>query len=502
MGGKMNKKTIITATVIVVLVAALVIGAAILVPRLGSNDSAEAYWPTKGWRTSTPEQQGFDSVKLAEGLQNLKKNNAMIDSLLIIRNGRVILDAYFNPYEPSIPHNLASVTKSFTTTLIGLAIGQGKVQLDQPMVSFFADRTIANLDEWKKSMTIRDMVSNTNGYQSGCLNGDEPTLDAMRASPDWVQYALDRKMMREPGTDFCYDSPGMHLLSAILQQATGMTEQEYAQKYLFTPLGIQDVYWQSDPQGYTHGWGDLFLKPLDAAKLGYLWLNQGVWDGKQIIPAAWVSDSVKPYNSASTSDDYGYGWWVSDDSYFAFGRGGQTVKVYPQYNAIVVVTASGFEYDQISKILEAAFIDPENPLPPNPSGVAQLESTAAALGQAPNPRPLGPIPDIARAISGKNYKLASNPLGISSFRLEFNDDKEAKLSMNLDGQDVVWTVGLDSKYRIQPDGLAVRGYWSDPQTFVLEVFDMGLNSYKLRYTDSKMTLETSVMKIEGVQQNP
>ncbi|PWB51491.1 MAG: 6-aminohexanoate hydrolase [Anaerolineales bacterium] len=502
MGGKMNKKTIITAAVIVVLVAALGVGAAILIPRLGSDDSTGAFWPTKGWRTSTPEQQGFDSVKLAEGLQNLKKNKALIDSLLIIRNGRVLLDAYFYPYDPSIPHDLASVTKSFTTTLIGLAIGQGKIQLDQPMLSFFPNRTIANLDDWKESMTIRDLVSNTNGYESGCLTRDEPTLDAMRATPDWVQQALDRKMVREPGTSFCYDSPGMHLLSAIIQQASGMTEQEYAQKNLFTPLGIQDVYWQADPQGYTHGWGDLFLKPLDAAKLGYLWLNQGFWDGKQIIPPTWVTDSVKPYNSITPSDDYGYGWWVSEDSYFAFGRGGQTIKVYPQFNAIVVVTGNGFEYDQAGKILEAAFIDPENSLPPNPSGVAKLESVVAALGQAAQPWPSSSMPDTARTISGKTYNLKPNPLGISYIRLEFNGNKEAKLFMNDDGQEVVWTVGLDGKYRMGDDGKAVRGYWSDPQTFVFEVFYDGLNIYKLRYADSKMTLETSVMKIEGVQQNP
>ncbi len=106
----------------------------------------------------------------------------------------------------------------------------------------------------------------------------------MRSQPDWVQAALDRKMTSQPGTQFCYDSPGMHLLSAILQEATGMTELDFARQYLFEPLGIQDVAWESDPQGYSHGWGDLHLKPQDAAKLGLFWLQQGKWEGQPDRP--------------------------------------------------------------------------------------------------------------------------------------------------------------------------------------------------------------------------
>jgi CubicO group peptidase (beta-lactamase class C family) len=234
------------------------------------------YWPTESWRTSTPEEQGFDSVKLAEGLQSLRDKGVPIHSLLIIRNGYVLLDAYFYPYDGSWVHDLSSVTKSFTTTLIAIAAAQGKLQLDQPIVSFFPDRTIANLDARKQQITVRQLTGNVNGLDSGCLAGDEPTLNAMRAQPDWIQASLDRQVVRQPGSSFCYDSPGMHLLSAILQRATGMTELAFAQKYLFEPLGIQDAVWESDPQGYTHGWGDLHLKPRDAAKLGYLWLSNGV----------------------------------------------------------------------------------------------------------------------------------------------------------------------------------------------------------------------------------
>ncbi len=484
-------------------VAILAVLGIVFIPRLlkPGQVSSQTYWPTQGWQTSTPEEQGFDSSKLAEGLQAFQENHVNIDSLLIIRNGYVVLDAYFYPYDNSIPHKLASVTKSFTTTLIGIAIDQGIIQLDQPMVSFFPDRTIANLDARKKSITVRHLVSMMNGFESGCLAGDEPTLDAMRSNPDWVQAALDREMVHEPGTVFCYDSPGMHLLSAILQEATGMTELDFARENLFEPMGIRDVYWQSDPQGYTHGWGDLYLKPLDAAKIGYLWLNQGVWGGKQIVSADWVADSVTAHSSGGM-DDYGYGWWVSEDSYFALGRGGQNVKIYPAYNAIVVTTASSIDYDQISPLLVAAFIDPNKPLPANPEGVAELETTLAALAQAPHPWQVGPLPDTAEAISGRTYVFGPNTLDLATLRLEFSDNVQATLYLNVQGRDVIWPIGLDGKYRVEPEGRALRGYWTDPQTFDFEIFEDGLRTYQLHFEDGRVVLDAPGVKFEGQEENP
>jgi CubicO group peptidase (beta-lactamase class C family) len=496
----MRTKTILIGLIVLII---LVVVGVVFIPRLISPepDTAQTYWPTQGWQTSTPEKQGFDSGKLAEGLLTIQEKKIKIDSLLIIRNGQVILDAYFYPYDNSIPHKLASVTKSFTTTLIGIAIDQGKIQLDQPMVSFFPNRTIANLDDRKKSITVRHLVSNRNGFKSGCLSGDESTLDEMRSNTDWVQAALDRKVVFEPDTIFCYDSPGMHLLSAILQESTGMTELDFAQQYLFEPLGIREVYWQSDPQGYTHGWGDLFLKPCDAAKLGYLWLNKGIWNGKQIVSGTWVADSIKSYSTGGI-DNYGYGWWVSKDSYYAFGRGGQNVKVYPAYNIIVVTTASSMEYDQINPLLIAAFTDPNKPLPENPAGVAKLESTMNALAQAPQPWHIGPLPNTAETISGKTYVFEPNTLDLATLRLEFNGNIEATLNMNLQGSDVIWQIGLDGKYRVEPDGLALRGYWADPQTFVFEIFEDGLSSYQLRFEDDRVVLEAPYVTLEGQVGNP
>jgi CubicO group peptidase (beta-lactamase class C family) len=496
--------------IVVLLLAGLAAMSWLLIPGLrGFATPVADYWPTTGWRTSTPEQQGFDSAKLVEGLQALNKGNTGIHSLLIIRNGRVVLDAYFYPYEGSFPHKLASVTKSVTTTLIGIAVDQGKLQLDQPMVSFFPDRAIANLDNRKKSITVRHLAEMMNGMESGCLAGDEPTLDAMRSKPDWVQAALDRKLVHDPETGFCYDSPGMHLLSAILQKATGMTEYEFARQNLFEPLGIQEVFWQSDPQGTTHGWGDLYLKPRDAAKIGYLWLNHGRWEDRQIVSAAWVANSVQAHSKAG-GDDYGYGWWVArdappNDNYYAMGHGGQYIRVFPSYNAIVVITAQGLDYDEINPILIAAFVSPDEPLPANPAAVSQLKAMLPALARAPQPFPVGSVPDTAKAISGKTFVFGSNAAGVASLRLEFNNTAEATLYiMKQQGMEETWSIGLNGKFHQSANGEVMRGYWADPETFIVAVFEDGLSTYHFHFDNDRVEVSSPELglKLDGQIGNP
>ena len=396
---------------------------------------------------------------------------------------------------------MASVTKSIMTTLIGIAAGQGKIQLDQPMLSYFPDRTIANLDLNKQHITVRNLAGMVNGFQSGCLVGDDATLNLMRSNPDWIQATLDRKMVGEPGKDFCYDSPGMHLLSAILQQATGLTALEFAKQYLFGPLGIQDVIWESDPQGYTHGWGDLHLYPQDAAKIGYLFLNGGKWDGQQIVPADWVEQAIKPHVSAG-ADSYGYGWWIDDDSFAANGRGGQHIFVVPSLKAIVVTTGAGFDYDQVDPLLTAAVIDPKNPLPPNPEGVAQLKSALDSLEMPLSPLPVGSTSETTQTISGKTFIFQPNPAMLDNARFEYNDPSEVGVYLKYQGNDLVWRIGLDEKYRQSSDGSLRRGYWKDAATFVVEAFDVGLSTYKFTFTGDQVLVEAPGVTLEGQVSNP
>jgi len=488
----------------IVAVAVVIILAGFFVPKLVEPEQASkpAYWPTDGWQTSTPEEQGISSVKLAEAIEEIQKQNIPVNSLLIIRNGMMLLDAYFyNPYDGEYPHDLASVTKSIMTTLIGIAAGQGKIDLDKPILSYFPDRTIANLDESKEMITVRNLAGMVNGLESGCRAGDEPTIQAMTSTSDWVQHALDRKMVQEPGKLFCYDSPGMHLLSAILQESTGMTALEFARQYLFEPLGIKEATWEGDPQGYTRGWGDLHLKPQDVAKIGFLFLNQGNWDGQQVVPADWVEEALKAQVSAG-DDDYGYGWWISDSSYGAVGRGGQRMYIVPSLDAIVVTTGGGFEYDQIDPYISASVIDPENPLPANPEGVAQLDAALDALVK-PLPTLTGvDASETIQKISEKTYTFEPNPAMLKSATLDFSDPAEAIFYLDLLGKEVTWKIGLDGQYRLSPEGALQRGYWRDDQTFVIEFFDVVLDTRVFTFTDDQVVVDAPEMTIEGRMENP
>ena len=319
-----------------VLVTAIAVGC-------GSTPSASTAPPTGSqqtsgdWRVGTPESEGFDSATIARGLRafGATAGPSPLHSLLLVRHDALFLEAYLYPYDGSTYHDVRSVTKSVTTTLLGIAADRGLLDLDAPMVSFFPDRTIANRDARKDRITVRHLASMSSGLDCTVEGGERKLLE-MVASDNYVQFALDLPMAREPGDTFSYCSPGMHLLSAILTKATGMSELEFARGNLFGPLGITDVSWPADAQGYSYGWSELALHPRDAAKLGLLFLHGGSWNGHQVVPASWVAEATKRQvgTGGPWQEDYGYGWWISRpgevvDSFRASGDLGQRIIVVP-----------------------------------------------------------------------------------------------------------------------------------------------------------------------------
>lgn len=436
-----------------------------------------SYWPTQGWHTSTAEEQGFDSSKVAEGLQAMRENGINIHSLTVIRNDQMILDAYFYPYDGSTYHEIASVTKSVLATLIGIAADQGKLNLDDKMLSFFPDRTIANRGFRKNRITVRQLAGMTSGLDCVSAN-DEQTLAEMGAAPDWVQFTLDLKVTHIPGTYFEYCSPGMHVLSAILQEATGMTTAEFARVNLFEPLGITDFLWESDPQGYSDGWAGLYLHPRDLAKIGYFMLHHGQWDGKQIVSSEWVTEATTFHKKTGRGDDYGYGWWVPPPTQFvefaAEGRGGQYIRVLPQLNMIIVTTGGGFEWTDITQFLVPAMVNIAEPIPANPTGMDELHSTLTAILQPPTPQAVPPLPEAAYNISGNTYAFEFSPLDIKTIRFDFDGSAKAHLHAtfyNQPEQDLLIPLnGIYSTYPIGEHGLpmGLRGSWIDSQTFLFE----------------------------------
>jgi CubicO group peptidase (beta-lactamase class C family) len=409
-----------------------------------------------------------------------------------------LLDAYFYPYDGTNPHDLASVTKSVTTTLIGIAIDQKLLSLDDPVLSFFPDRTIANRDERKEKMTVGDLVSMTSGLK--CIaEPNEQTLAEMEVSPDYVQFALDLPMSAEPGTEYVYCSPNMHLLSAILTKASGMSELDFATKYLFGLLGIAEVVWPADPQGFTHGWGDLYLLPRDVAKIGQLWLNQGAWNGKQVVSTEWVANasSVHAKRPADEDDDYGYGWYIARESdvggeVSAQGRGGQVILIYPALNAEIVITGAGIDPGQATDLIAPALVDPTKALPVNPAGENELSEAVRAVVQPHDPQRVASLPPVAAKISGVEFCFPQNPLDLASLRLTFDETPVAQIQFTFNGDQppVGGEVGLDGNYRLAPGRygfpFGLRGQWVDQQTFALAYDQIAnLDAYDARVTFSE-----------------
>lgn len=309
---------------------------------------------------------------------------------------------------------------------------------------------------------------------------------------------LDRPLSDPPGTRFVYNTGCSHLLSAILQRSVGMNTEAFAKSKLFTPLGIKDWYWQTDPQGISTGGFGLWLRPRDTAKLGYLYLNAGKWNHRQIVPAEWVADSIRKHVKAGApwlSDGYGYHWWVDDQGYYmALGFGGQFIVVIPDRNLIMVTTSCLSPYDFfIPETLLKDFILPASaasaPLPQNPEAVAELNECILELaGQEGTVVPS--LPPTALRISGKTYMRcddaktgSSGPPGWKTASLVFTQGKESAFFIE-DGASI--EIGLDGRYRASVPYSGIknpsfpqsaldmgRGHWKGDNEFIIEHFLFG-----------------------------
>ena len=347
------------------------------------------FWPTQGWRTSTPEAQGVDSNALAYAMQMIRWRHLPVHSVLIERHGNIVLDAYFSPFGDNQLHDVASVTKSVLSTLVGIAHGKQQVaDLNAPVLPLLAQQDQANPDARKARLTLAHLLSMTSGLDCSARDGLN-FLEQMERSPHWASFALGRDETAEPGTAFNYCAVNMELISAVLSRETGTSAAEFAQRELFWPLGIHYLYWPKDDDGVSHGFADLRLQPRDIAKLGYLWLHHGVWEDRQLVPATYVDAALSPHADVSANVKYGYGLWLYPNGragcpahFEANGNGGQRIAVIPGKDIVMVITGSGLNADDVTSLVAPSW-KYDAPLTPNPQGDAKL---AALVAQAAAPQ--------------------------------------------------------------------------------------------------------------------
>ncbi len=317
------------------------------------------YWPTEDWLTATPESQGVNSIMLRQMEQYLDGQvwSFTLRSILIIRHGYLIYENYMGlPDRVNITSNIYSCTKSVSSALIGIAIDQGYVSLDDRLVDIFSHLTIENLDSRKEAITIEHLLTMTSGlpwdewtYPYGNPNND---WDRMTTSPNWVEFVINRPMAYAPGSQWVYNTGGSHLLSSIVHETTGIATQDFAEENLFAPLGITEYYWSRDPQGNVNGGSSLQLRARDMAKFGFLYLHNGTWDGEQIVSASWVAASSASHATVDSVTEYGYQWWIHPNigAFAAHGHMNQHIYIIPDQDMVVVFTARSSEFNPMHLI--------------------------------------------------------------------------------------------------------------------------------------------------------
>jgi CubicO group peptidase (beta-lactamase class C family) len=364
---------------------------------------------TKDWPVTEPNAVGLDSAALTALDADIAAGKyGLVDSLLIIRDGKQALarsyahdygkiygklakregplnhdvngpynyfSAEFHPYyQHSDLHTMQSVSKTLTSITIGIAMSRKEFPADQdaPILKYFDEYKIANLDERKRRITLRNLLTMTAGLEWNedlPYNDPKNSADVMEATHDWVQYVINQPMAAEPGKVFAYSSGVTQLLSHIFMKATGKNVDEYAAQYLFQPLGIR-YHWKHSPTGLPDTEGGLYISSASLAKIGFLFLKNGMWEGKQIVPADWVKASV---TSATSVEDegrrwgYGFQWWLQpygkspeEFAWAARGFGGQELRVVTEYNLIVVLTgwdilpsAQELRRDELERVIAA-----------------------------------------------------------------------------------------------------------------------------------------------------
>ncbi len=447
----------------------------------------------KTWKVSTPEEQGMNSLVLANAIKHFKEDSINIHSLLIIKNNYVVLDVSFYPFQNNYVHDLASVTKSITSLLIGIAIDKKFIKNEnEPVFQYFPEYRITN-DTFKK-ITIKDLLNMCSGLR--CSWDDaEKELNQMTRSADWLKFMFSLPFDTMPGQKFSYCSGNFYLLAEILQRTTKMTCYDFADKYLFKPIGLGKSYWVKNDKGVNHGWGDLHISTYDMAKIGGLLLNNGNWNGKQIVSKQWI-DKIKPLYKIHKTESYGYGWWLDSenpDEIQAMGRGGQRLFILRNRRIVIATTGGGFDAGDIDNFaIESikTFNKTENHNDQLQNQIKTVEShDIAGRNIIEDKFSLNEL--------NKSFQFNKNNLGLKAIRFEKRNEDDYIILDFTDSKEE-HPIGMNNQYKIsneQTFGLpmAVKGRWMNDTTLEINYNRLSrIENYKFRIAFKGNSVELTI----------
>jgi CubicO group peptidase (beta-lactamase class C family) len=350
-------------------------------PEPPADTTTALSWPGENWQVSTPEQEGLDAHGIAQLDEEFRSGkHGYVDSMLIIRNGRMVFEAYYENdyqtinadlvsgesgpwnyydvswhpfYKGSDLHTVQSTTKSIMSALVGIAIARGELPgVDATLGELLQGRNIT--DPKKSAITLNNILTMTPGFEwEENVSYWDPRNDAVlvESTDDWVAYLLDKPLVHDQGAVYNYCSTNTQLMSEMVSTASGRALDDYAEELLFGPIGIKNYFWKDAPEGFKDAAGGLYLTPRDMARFALLYEREGEWDGRQIVPAEWVAISAESHVRDTSPEDpdfnvgYGYQWWVYNDGsdggpimYGTWGWGGQFALIVPEFDLIGVFT--------------------------------------------------------------------------------------------------------------------------------------------------------------------
>ncbi|SMF74401.1 CubicO group peptidase, beta-lactamase class C family [Paenibacillus uliginis N3/975] len=426
---------------------------------------------------STPEQQGISSAALSRFLDAVQERGIELHSFMALRHGHVIAEGWWAPYRKDLPHTMFSLSKSFTSTAIGLAAYEGLLSLDDQVISFFPDETPDTVSDHLAAMSIRHLLIMGSGHHQ------DPLASLNRThGENWIKVFLHAPVEHAPGTHFTYNSGATYIAGAILQKLTGGSLLDFLQPRILEPLGIENATWEKCPLGFDCGGWGLSVKTEDIAKFGQLYLQKGLWQDKQLIPASWVEEATS--KQISNGDDpnndwnqgYGYQFWrCRHGVYRGDGAFGQFCIVMPQYDAVIAITSGAMQLDGVLNVvwdvLLPAFQQPVSPIDSDSEASDALQDKLKSLSLEP------PVYEcespLAQEWSGLTYQLEENKLGFNTLSFTLESGSITVTIQNAAGEHQTvygsngWNVGSTSLLRGVTETVAASATWKEDNLLLL-----------------------------------
>ena len=448
---------------------------------------------------SRPEAQGISPSAILAFVEEADRKIDSLHSFMLVRHGHVVVECWWSPYDAKTRHELYSLSKSFTSTAVGLAIAEGKLSIDDPVLKFFPDDAPEKPSNNLKSMRVHDLLRMSAGHQR------EPSLQSSKEP--WVKTFLAHPVPFKPGTHFLYNTPATYMQSAIVQKVTGQTVLDYLRPRLFEPLGIENPTWGTSPQGISLGGYGLSIRTEDIAKFGQLYLQKGQWNGKQLVPAKWieVATARQTSNGSNPNSDwdqvYGYQFWrARHGAYRGDGAFGQFCVVMPKQDAVVAITSGTGNMQAVLDLVWDKLLPAMNaePMPVDEENNRKLQARLKELTlPAPKAAASARLPE---GVSGTTYKFPDNAQKLESLSLEFDGASgPATLVCKFNGAEHritcgkgEWKKGHMAIGRMADQPAAACGAWTENGVYTARVclcetpfvFD-----FRLHFDDKKIRLD-------------